>query len=252
MHVSATTCQPQRVKESRSQHETAAKNLGSIGNVSRKTADKPRGKSDLALRVYFARKALEEKRGTPISQQRLADAGGINRLLVQNIEADRGKATGKVAREGLARAFGVPIERLSAYLSGAYGKPTRDAARHFVDGLAPPGEQRVPTPGVAAAARILELPADLLVACLDSPGEVRDKMRFDTMPEPARRAAWAVMHVVGCTIEEAFRAAWEAVADASHPEGLEAQDWFGRIKDRVRPRPTSGTRPSERSLKISG
>lgn len=219
--------------------------------MSRKTVARPPGKSDLALRVYFARKALEDKRGSPVSQEKLAEAGGISRLIVQNIEGGRSKASGRVAREGLARAFGVSVERLSSYLSGAYGKPTRDAARHFVDGLAPPGEVSVVTPELAAVARILELPAGFLVASLDSPGEVCEKMRFDSLPPSARRAAWAIVHVEGCTIEEAFRAAFEAVADATHPDELEPLDWFGRIQRKVKRRPSSGTRPSERALKIS-
>lgn len=228
------------------------KNLGILLHVPRKTADRPPGKSVTGDRVYYARKALEAKRKEPISQEKLAEAGGLDRVQVLTIEAGRNKASGSKAREGLAKAFGVSMEHLTAYLAGAYGKPGAAAARHFVEGLPPPGGTSPGTPKLSDLADFFRLPLDIVIAFQASPGETKSKMRFDELPEPARRAAWAVVHAEECTIEAAFRTAYAVFVDEEFPDALQTDDWFRRIQTRVKnARPGSGTRPSERSLKIS-
>lgn len=203
--------------------------------------------------MFHARKALEEKLGRPVSQQRLAEDGGLDRLVVQAIESGRSKGSGSQAREGLARAFGVSVENLSAYLAGEYGPVGDVAARHFVRGAPPPSGHQTRLERLRGLADLLLLPVTAVVAFLDSSAETRERMRIDELPEAARRAAWAVVHIEGCTIEAAFRCAHAAVMDEYHPEALTADDWFRRVQTRVQEaRPSSGTRPSERSLKISG
>lgn len=63
------------------------------------------------------------RKAAKLTQQTLADAAGLTRLEIVNLEGGRNRGTRHRIHTGLAHAFGVTVETLDAYLDGKIDLP---------------------------------------------------------------------------------------------------------------------------------
>jgi transcriptional regulator with XRE-family HTH domain len=108
-----------------------------LHNVGRTPREKPPGGSLLGDRLWWARKVFGDRRGSYVSQDKLAAEFGLNRLTLRSLEAGTAKGKSHDPLVKLAAGFGVTIDNLAAYLRGGYGEPDEPAAKALLDGEAP-------------------------------------------------------------------------------------------------------------------
>jgi transcriptional regulator with XRE-family HTH domain len=108
-----------------------------LHHVGRIPREKPPGGSLLGDHLWWARKVFGDRRGSYVSQDRLAAEFNLNRLTLRSLEAGTAKGKSHDPLVKLAAGFGVTLDNLAAYLRGGYGEPGEPAAKSLLDGEAP-------------------------------------------------------------------------------------------------------------------
>lgn len=199
-----------------------------MASMARKIREKPYGKTELGDRLLAARVALR------LSQQKLGDLAGMDRLDVLGIESGNPQKLSNEHGKLLAAAFKVPREILERYLDG------EDSLDDFL--LAHSG-RRAP-PGDLRAALVQQLSArtgvgvEILMAL-----SKEDAGAMDEMTENLRRAVMGVVYLLGYPLETTIAAAKMLMVERGNID-IDAEEWFAAIRKKLPPRPPTGTFPA--------